>query len=150
MSVAVTFDLPPPGFVLGWAFAGDLFITAGHKGSLSDERLDEYQAAIESREFSCVLGIAIGAIGVTSVQRKRIAQLLKGKKIIVITDSAISRGIMTALGWLGLDIKSFNVTEFELAAEQFDLPNLPASEILKVATTLKDQCHPDYVQRAAM
>ena len=109
-----------------WAVVSDrVLISLTQSGPISDARWKQFLDDFRSSGVQYVLGTSVGSVDVNSVQRKSVAELLKGKRIAVVTDHRIARGIVTALGWLGLDIKSF------------DWPSLIAATDRDIASTAR-------------
>jgi len=119
-------------------FLGPLVISFNQAGHLSQDRWDQFIAEIEERPVTHCLGTGLGAIEVNSVQRRQAAAALRGLKVAVVSDHAVSRGIVTALGWLGLDIKSFSWGALEEAVRFLDVPGLSVEEIAQAAIELRD------------
>jgi hypothetical protein len=121
-----------------WAFIGDLFILYSCTGDLSDERLAEMSRECLARRIKYALGTGIGRGGLTSVQRKQAAETFKGlTRIATVYDDRMTRGIITALGWLGLNIKSFDWPQLDAAIAYLSVPNIPPEQIVNVLDHLK-------------
>lgn len=120
-----------------WAVISDrVLISLTQSGPISDARWKQFLDDFRSSGVQYVLGTSVGSVDVNSVQRKSVAELLKGKRIAVVTDHRIARGIVTALGWLGLDIKSFDWPSLTQAVDYLGIEGLATKEIVGVVQKL--------------
>jgi hypothetical protein len=80
------------------------------EGDMSDAEWAVLTGALRQDAVRSVLGGALGAVRITAGQRKEVGELVKERKLKVSTlaDSAITRGIITAISWVGVDIKAFS------------------------------------------
>jgi hypothetical protein len=93
-----------------WTVKGDLMVALFKAGPISDEVWQDYCDTIEAPPCRKVMATAIGAVEVSSAQRKLVSDMLKrcGAKVAVVTDEAIVRGLMTAVSWLGrVELRAF-------------------------------------------
>jgi hypothetical protein len=106
-----------------WAWLDDLLVVVargsfdGEKADAKDsEEVDRFIKEASEHPFTTVLSISQGAPKANSVQRKELSNAFKGKKIVSVFDgSALTRGVITALGWLGMNIISFPLKEIDKA-----------------------------------
>ena len=124
---------------LCWAVVEDLLITLNRPGTLTDQRLDELLTERNQKNFNWALGLSIGQVTLNSVQRKRSVDAFSNlTRVAVIVEDRLTRGIVTALGWLGLgNMKSFLWEDLEKAVEYLAVPNVPAATIVEAATRLQ-------------
>ncbi len=127
------------GAANSWVFIGPLVISFNQPGQLDPARWEQFVEEIKQRPITHCLGTGIGAIEVNSVQRRQAASALRDKKVAVVSDHVVSRGIVTALGWLGLDIKSFDWSHVEDAATFLDVPTLTNEQIVNAALDLRER-----------
>lgn len=93
-----------------WTVQGDLMVAFFKAGPITDEVWQDYCDTIASPPCRKVMATSIGAVEVSSAQRKLISDVLKrsGVVVAVVTDEAIVRGLMTAVSWLGrVDLRAF-------------------------------------------
>jgi hypothetical protein len=64
--------------------------------------------------------------GITATQRKAAADVMTAKSLnsVVVTSNRLTRGILTALSWLGAKVKGFNWDTLESALELIDDPSV--------------------------
>lgn len=135
---AYKFDIPEGGSFITWTFIGDVMISFSKAGEMPEARFNEYYSALKSHTFTHCFGMGLGVSRLTSTQRKQFSQVMKGKEIVVVIDNAVTRGIITALGWLGLNIKSFDWNNIESAARSIVTTSTTSDEILKTALALRE------------
>lgn len=120
-----------------WAIVGDrLLISLTQAGPIPDARWQHFLRDLRESRVPYVLGTSVGSVDVNSVQRKSVAELLKGKRIAVVTDHRVARGIVTALGWLGLDIKSFSWSQLTQSVDYLGVEGIKTDDIVAVVTKL--------------
>src|SRR5262245_55976862 len=95
--------------VMKWTIVADVFIYHTTGGPAPESTFDLFVKDLKSRSYTKFLGASTGAVEATSVQRKSGSEALRGRNIpsAVITDERLVRGIVTAVSWLGVNIKSF-------------------------------------------
>ena len=122
-----------------WAVIGKLLISFATSGSVPTQRFNEYLDALRNRQPTHVLAISQGTVTVDSVQRKAAADLVKDKgvKIAVLVDSAVTRGLITALSWLGVGMKSFGPGQEREALEYLATPSIDIPSTLEVIELLR-------------
>ena len=98
-----------------WVIINDLMIGHGTSGPVDDTVWNEYVSDLETKPITRYLGAMVGAFSVNSIQRKVAAEVAKKKKIKigVLTDDRLVRGLVTAVAWMGTDIRAFSWNEME-------------------------------------
>ncbi len=111
-------DLPPVGSNLGWVSLGKLVITYSGSGHVPHGRFENCLKVLAAPGVETVLACSENTRP-TSLQRTAVAKVLRGKKIIVVVDAnPITRGIITAIGWLGIPMTSFGWGQTLAAARE--------------------------------
>lgn len=103
-----------------WHQYGDVIMTFTRGGEVSDALWDEFVAYIEQAQARVLLAVtSIDMATMSATQRKKGAEALKNKNLtaIVITDSRIARGILTAVSWLGADVKPIPWSSLDTALD---------------------------------
>jgi hypothetical protein len=100
-----------------WQIIGDLLVSFTSSGVISDETWGQFAADIRNPQVTRLLSSTMGDIDVTSTQRKLAADSARTRKmpVAVVADSKVVRGMVTAVSWLGVDIKSFGWDELPQA-----------------------------------
>jgi len=86
-----------------------------------DESL-EAMAAAQIKKLIVVLADS-GQVHMSSARRKRTAEVMKtlGCKQVVLTNHSLSRGLITAMAWLGSDVRAFHPRDIAKAKEYLAL-----------------------------
>lgn len=121
----------------------DLYIYVSAKDKLpSDKDFDQYleflfQSFKPGRQPRCIVHERFH--GVTAGQRKLMRDVIEpySPVVAVITASALSRGIVTALSWFKKDFKAFLPEERLAACEHVGLSADKATEVWKVIQALE-------------
>ncbi len=114
-----------------WGFHGSLLVTFASAGTIEPERFDEWIAAIRAHKVEFVLGAATGANTITGAQRRQVTEVFGGlTRISVVVDNRVTRGIFTALGWLGLNLKCHPWTEIDQAAAYLKAADVAQSAVV--------------------
>lgn len=106
-----------------WSMVDNLMISFATPGVLSDNEFDLWMKEFMATPFTKYLNTSVGFINLHTVQRKRAAEVMKKKaaKTAVITDEMLIRGVVTAISWMGADIKAFKWDEMHLALRHLDV-----------------------------
>lgn len=132
------FQVPPPGkfWPHTWLVVDDLIISLTQEGRIEDELWNKFCSDAMTPGVTCHLGVAIGNPTISSVQRRASVDALKNKQVTAIMNSNIARGVVTAVGWLGLDIRGFAWKELDTALQRVKSTTLSAAEIKKLLEAL--------------
>lgn len=114
------FDVPTRGErqTHTWVVVDDLVICLTQAGPIPDEQWARFARDVASPNVKAVLGLSFESVSVNSVQRKAVSAAIKGKTLAAVLESTVTRGVLTALGWLGLNIKVFPWRQLDAAIEQ--------------------------------
>lgn len=114
--------------IVRWSVIDNLMISFVSPGEVTEREFDAWMREFTTKPFTRYLATSVGFIHLNSVQRKRIADAMKTKaaKTAILTDETLIRGVVTALSWMGADIKSFRWDQVREALRHLDMA--PASE----------------------
>lgn len=104
-----------------WRIFNDIIVSLTSHGEVEDQVWDEYLSILETGQIKPILSLSADDIaGMSAVHRKRAAEAIKmhSFRTIVVMDSRATRGILTAVSWLGAKIHAFSWHNIELAIEQ--------------------------------
>ncbi len=139
MAVKYDFNIPDDGLAnISWVVLDDLMISFTQSGLVHHRAYSAYLDAARNPEVRFVLNTGSGATNVTEGQRKAATQVFASKKVALVNDDRLTRGIVTALGWLGLRIKCFDWDRLREAVEYLDVPSRSVDEIAAVALRLRE------------
>lgn len=132
--VEPTFNMPPEGQLWPhtWLVAGDLIISLTQEGPIPDETWDRFVADVERTTTKRMLGIGIGTIHVNSPQRRTLANAMHDKRVAAVLGSSVARGVATALGWMGLKIRTFSWKDIGNAFEYLGSPDSTTQEAVEL------------------
>lgn len=112
-----------------WCVVENLMITFSTPGTLTDPDFNVWMKEFRAKPFTRYLNTSVGYVNLTSVQRKLAAEAMKEKavKTSVVTDEMLLRGMVTAVAWLGADVKAFSWADLAVAIRHLDV--VPATEV---------------------
>lgn len=125
-----------------WILVDDVFISCATEGSVPDEVWASYVKDLHERRFAKHLATAVGAVALTSTQRKSAAEVImrRGVPVAVVTDERLVRGIVTAVSWLGVDIKAFSWGEVRPALRHLQVSPEVVDRAFMGLTNLRNAC----------
>ena len=126
--------------VFKWVKDGDVMIGVNTPGKFNDDVWSEFLADFSVPDYKVYIGCTLGILEVSSKQRKASAVALRqnGASVIVITDEVLVRGVVTAVSWLGVKVKSFAWSDFDRALQYSELSGRKAA-IMAHVDTLRDE-----------
>jgi len=129
---------------LTWAISGGLLMSFGQPGSVPSKRWAEFISALDSGKLTHILSMSSGDFQIDSVQRKSAAEIVKVRKFrsAVVVDSVVTRGVLTALGWIGVQIKSFAPSQTREALEYLAVPGRSVEDLLYIVERLREASKP--------
>lgn len=117
-----------------WRIIGDVLVALTSEGVIDKDTWARYIDVLHNGDFRVNLAISHdGAI--SSTQRKGASEAIKSRKlsVIVLTDSRVTRGIVTALNWLGSEIAAFSFDELDGVLEALEVKPEIEQEIRELA-----------------
>jgi len=125
--------------VYKWEIVDDLLIAFGTSGPISDRDWDGFFKQLQNPQVKRHLGATIGAIETNSVQRKAASNVLKVRKIpvVVVTSASIVRGIVTAVSWLGVDIKAFDWPDLQKGMDSLGVTGSQQDRAVEILLRMK-------------
>ncbi len=117
-----------------WEVINELVVCFTTSGAIRDDVWNGFVKDMSLKQVTKCLSLAVGDIDVTSVQRKAVSDVAKARAIgtAVVTDAKLVRGMVTAVSWLGVDIKAFPWTGVKEALKHLKVT--PATERLALET----------------
>lgn len=120
---------------------GDLVLGVHAKENPTDADWTEYvnatQKVLETHGTVKVLAYSMGG-GPNSVQRTKANELFKDRPqhVAVMLNSALVRGIVTALSWFNPMIRAFNIDQLDDACKYLELSKTASAEVHRMLTRL--------------
>lgn len=117
---------------------GDTMILAHAKTEPADEEWRAYVEALRAHSVKRILVLTDGE-GPNARQRKHMLERLgaNAQRTAVVTPSMAARGIVTAVAWLGTDIRAFAPDETAAALEFLGLTRFEAEAVLRSALRVR-------------
>ncbi|WP_156041055.1 hypothetical protein [Chondromyces apiculatus] len=118
---------------------GDLAISFTELGPSEDAVWDAFARDLSERGVNRLLATSLGAIDVTSAQRRIIADALKQRKIAAaaVMDDRLSRGVVTAVTWQGVDIEIYAWSELREAILSLNVPPAEVDAVIDATIRLR-------------
>ncbi|MEM9456989.1 MAG: hypothetical protein AAGF11_22620 [Myxococcota bacterium] len=138
--------IPPRGYGTDgykWYVIGDIVVTRQMPGySIADSLWDDFLSTLKNNELRHCFSLTIGSAPVKPTQRKSAAEVLSENDIpaTVLTDNRLTRGILTAVSWLGANVRSFSWDELDTAMEVADVPTQYREDVRKIAAEYRFDC----------
>jgi hypothetical protein len=128
-----------------WTFVGDIAITFTTGGQLPEQSWDGFISDLKRKPVSRYLATNVGSAEVTSLQRKKFVDLSKVKPfpVAVVTDERVVRGLVTAISWLGVNVKAFAWSELHDATKHLGMDETLETNVVDAIKDLMKQCGPD-------
>lgn len=127
-----------------WELVDDVIITQTVPGPISDELyINRFVGDLKKNKVRVIFSVSMGETSLTATQRKAAADVLRDKGIlaVVVTDSRMTRGIITAVSWLGANAKAFGWedSDLEKAVKATDVGPEAQARLLKIARDFRDR-----------
>lgn len=109
-----------------WGTVGDLFISVTGPGVVMDQDWQQFIKELQAAPVTKYLAASLGNAESSSTQRKQAAEVMKSKGIrtAVVTNDSMTRGIVTAVSWLGANVSAFSWAEVDKALKYLDVTGL--------------------------
>lgn len=152
MPAELQFHVPEPGdyWAHTWVVADEFVICLTQEGDIPKDLWARFIEDVRNPKIKAVLGLSIGAVSVTSIQRKTLAEATKDKHLLAVLESRIARGMITALMWLGLNIAAYSWEHIDQAFDTLSDYNMGATEIGQAVKKLMELSQAPNVDRLSM
>ena len=123
-----------------WVIIDELVISFTEVGPSRDAVWHAFVNDLISRRVTKYLATSIGSVNVNSVQRKIVSEALKQRNVAVaaVTDDRLVRGLVTAVAWLGVNIKPFSWSEIGEAVNYLNISPAKTERIIRAAIQLRE------------
>lgn len=127
--------------VVRWSVVERVVISCTSAGKLKDADLDAILADMHKANVNCSLGLALGTAHMTGVQRRRVVDFMRDRSLraVVLTHSALVRGVMTALSWFNDRISSGGLDDLEQALDRLGLHGEQRETVRRTALGLREE-----------
>jgi hypothetical protein len=107
-----------PNLAHEWEVVGDVIATRT-SGEMPVDAWDGFIHDLVSQDVKRIFSLVVGPATMSANQRKHGADTFRARNIeaVVVTDHRMTRGILTALSWLGANIKGYSWADLGKALE---------------------------------
>lgn len=105
-----------PSLAHEWEVVGDVIATRT-SGAMPQDPWEGFMQDLVNHDVRRIFSLVVGPATITAGQRKHGAETFKARNIeaVVVTDHRLTRGIITALSWLGVNIKGYSWADLDSA-----------------------------------
>ncbi|NVB37653.1 hypothetical protein G6O69_07400 [Pseudenhygromyxa sp. WMMC2535] len=125
-----------------WRLIGEVMVTFTIEGELSDQLyVDQFLGDLKKSQAEVIFSLATGSNSITASQRKAAADVMKSKnlKAIILTDSRVTRGVLTAVAWLGGNVVGFPWDQIDRAVAATGASPQVQEQIVAYANEFKNK-----------
>lgn len=126
---------------LTWVTVGNLMVSLATPGTVPQDSVDRFIRDLKDKQIKKYLATVIGAAQLTGLQRKQFsdASQSEGLQVAVVADEMLTRGIVTALSWLGVNIKAFSWKDIRVALQFLGASKSVEDQAIQAISRLREQ-----------
>jgi hypothetical protein len=123
-----------------WVTVGNLVVSLATPGSVPQDAVDRFLRDLNEKQVKKYLATVIGAAQLNGVQRKQVSEVYRrlGLQVAVLADEVLTRGIVTALGWLGVNIKAFSWKDIRTALQYLEVSKSFEDQAIQAVSRLRE------------
>lgn len=108
-----------------WQLFGDILLVCVVPGDIEPARWESYLTVLRSGDCRLIFTLVKGAVSIDANMRSSAAGALKvhDLPVMVITDSRLTRGMLTAMSWLGAKFSPYRWADLDTAVDLTNAPN---------------------------
>lgn len=132
-------NIDQPNFPHDWEINGDVLVAITAPGTIDTATWNKFIESLKKPEVRKVLNFVRGEVTIDAVKRKQAADTVTERKleVTVVTDNRLTRGVLTAVSWLGANIKAYSWSDMEKALDRIGASPTDRSRILQVAEAFR-------------
>jgi hypothetical protein len=122
-----------------WTVVDDAIIAVSGPGDMVDADWNAFLKDLQEKPVKKYLQYTPGATPLTSTQRKNGFDTVQSKnldKVVMVTDSAVVRGVVTAASWFGVKVASWRVSQLPEAVAALGLSDASQKAVIKAIQEL--------------
>ena len=125
-----------------WDIFDDILMGFATPGRIPTEVWDAFIDDLRTKPIAKYLGTSFGAVEANSIQRKQISDIFTSRKMLVavVTDDSLVRGLITAVGWFGVNIKGFSWAELRGALRHLGVQDDRVEDAVDLLMSIKKSC----------
>jgi hypothetical protein len=124
---------------VSWAYCGDLLIAFNRPEPIPDDLFETFVRSVSRKAPTKLLATSTGPASIAGHQRKRFAELFRHCKVSAVSDHRVTRGIITAMGWLGLQIRAASWDNLREAIDYLEPNGTTAADVQALTLKLRDK-----------
>ncbi len=134
--------------IFKWVKDGDVMVNVNTAGNMGDDLWERFIAELGAFDYKHYIGASLGILELSAAQRKHAASALRanGVQVVIITDDVLVRGVVTAVSWLGANVKSFAWKDMDRAFTRLGVLDRKAM-LVPLIERLRDECTADEEDR---
>jgi hypothetical protein len=127
--------------LMKWVVIKDVVVHASTAGEIPGHVWQQFLGDLKKKRVTKALGLSLGQAAVTSLQRKEASEVSKAQNIksAIVTDDSLVRGVLTAMSWLGANVKPFSWAQLGDAIKFLELDTDTESLVLGAARSLRQE-----------
>lgn len=127
-----------PKFAHEWEIVGDIIVTRT-AGQIPSDQWNGFVNALVNKDIRKIFSLVVGPATINAAQRKGAADTFtsRGVKAIVVVDNRMTRGIITALSWLGASVEGFSWAHLDSAIAEITDSSEQHIQLKKIAERCK-------------
>ena len=126
--------------IMKWVVVDDVMVTFATPGEIDNQALTAWSKDIRTKPVAKLLGANVGVVEANSAQRKLAVDAVKFKNmpVAVVSDQALTRGIVTAASWLGANVKAFSWKDVRAATQFLQLQQPVQERVIEALMKLRN------------
>lgn len=118
-----------------WETVDDIIVAVTAPGDIDSQVWTRYVGDLKQPHANYVLSLVRGAVSIDAVKRNEAASTVKDNnlQVIVITESRLTRGVLTAVAWMGANITALSWNDLEKAFDKIKASDETRLRILTIA-----------------
>lgn len=127
--------------IFKWVKDGDVMVNVNTAGNIGDELWERFVTELGAFDYKHYIGASLGILELSATQRKHAAAALRanGVQVVIITDDVLVRGVVTAVSWLGANVKSFAWKDIDRAFSRLGVLERKGV-LMPLIERLRDEC----------
>jgi hypothetical protein len=125
-----------------WEIFDDILIGFATPGRIPPEVWDAFIHDLKTKPITKHLSASFGTVELNSLRRKQISDVFNSRRMIVaiVTDESLVRGLITAVGWFGVNVKGFAWAELRDAIRHVGVQGERVDDAVDLLMKIKKSC----------
>ena len=121
--------------VFSWSIVNNIAVTMAIEGEIGDKIWTEFIEELQRHNIRYILALGFGKSEISATQRSAIANAMKNQNIqcSVVTDNSLTRGLVTAVSWLGANVRGHKWKSLDAAIAWLGVDEGSQLEVRQIA-----------------